>query len=244
MSSPLYAILDSVAAPSLSISRVDTVEMQVRQSIFEGQYLPGSPLRELSLARELSVSQATVREALQRLEHSGLVTRKANLGSSVTRLSPNDVRERVELRAMLEVLAATAAAKLMGEPEFAELERLLQALDSAVESNRYYESAQADLEFHRYIWHCSGNETLCRHLELLATPLFAFISILRSQGLQRLLTVVEAHAPLIAALRTGDSFQIQAAFTKVATSAYGAFVDNGHNRTVASAYGLLDSARR
>ena len=233
----------SVAATPAPISRVDAVEMQVRQGIFEGRYFPGSPLRELSLARELTVSQATVREALQRLEHSGLVTRKPNLGSTVTRLSPNDVRERVTLRAMLEVIAAMAAAKRMGESEFAELERRLHALDQAVESDRYYEAAQADLEFHRYIWQCSGNETLCRHLELLTTPLFAFISILRSQGLERLVTVVEAHAPLIAALRTVDAATIEAAFTKGATSAYGAFVENGHKRTVASAFGLMESER-
>ena len=36
-------------------------------------------------------------------------------------------------------------------------------------------AAQADLQFHRYIWQCSGNETICRHLELVTVPLFAFI---------------------------------------------------------------------
>jgi len=230
-----------VAANPVSSSRVDAVVTQLRQGVFEGRYPPGTPLRELVLARELSVSQATVREALQRLEHTGLVTRKPNLGSTVTRLSPKDVQERVELRAILEVQAAWQASRRMKETEFAELERRLETLDAAVAANSYYESAQADLEFHRYIWECSGNDTLRRHLELLVIPLFAFISILRSQGLERLVTVVEAHRPLISALESGNPERIRTEFEKGATSAYSLFIGNGPERVVLSAFGFLES---
>jgi len=200
-------------------------------------------LRELTLARELSVSQATVREALQRLEYTGLVTRKPNLGSTVTRLSPKDLRERVELRALLEVKAAEEAAVRMGEAEFAEMERRLAVLDAAVEDNRYYEASQADLEFHRYVWECSGNETLCRHLELLVIPLFAFVSILRSQGLERLVKVVEAHRPLVEALRSREAERIRAQFANGATSAYHLFLADGPERAVFAAFGYLEGAK-
>ena len=225
-----------------SSSRVSAVETQIRQGIFESRYLPGAPLRELTLARDLNVSQATIREALQRLEHSGLVTRKANLGSTVTRLSPKDIRERVELRALLEVKAALEASPRMSDAEFTELERRLETLDDAVARDRYYESAQADLEFHRYVWQCSGNDVLCRHLELLTVPLFAFISILRSQGLERLMSVVEAHQPLITALRSQDEGLIRETFQRAATSAYGSFVEDSSSRAVVSALGLLEAS--
>jgi DNA-binding GntR family transcriptional regulator len=214
--------------------------MRLRQGVFEGRFPPGAPLRELKLARELSVSQATVREALQRLEHAGLVTRKPNIGATVTRLSPKDVRERVELRSILEVKAAQAAAQRMSSAEFEELELRLSTLNAAVEANRYYESAHADVEFHRYVWQCSGDDTLCRHLELLVIPLFAFVAIMRSQGLERLVTVVEAHRPLISALRSGDPQQIQTEFERSATSAYTLFLGNGPERAVAAAFGFLE----
>jgi DNA-binding FadR family transcriptional regulator len=113
-----------------------------------------------------------------------------------------------------------------------------------VEKDRYYESAQADLEFHRYVWQCSGNEVLCRHLELLIVPLFAFISILRSQGLERLTSVVEGHRPLITALRSQDEGLIQETFQRAATSAYGSFMEDGRGRAVVSAFGLLDGSGR
>src|SRR5580704_5906244 len=95
--------------PKDKSSRASAVVAQLREEIMNGSRMPGAPLRELTLANELKVSQSTVREALQRLEHAGLVTRKANLGTTVTRLSPKDVRERVWLRLVLECLAADAA---------------------------------------------------------------------------------------------------------------------------------------
>ena len=200
-------------------------------------------MREMSLAREMNVSQATVREALQRLEHAGLVTRKPNIGTTVTRLSPKDVRERVALRAKLEIMAAEAAALRMTDADFAELERRLGVLGQAIAADNYYEAAQADLEFHRYVWHCSGNEMLYRLLELVAVPLFAFISILRSQGLQRLTAVVEAHSPLVEALRTRDAGRIRAAFQLGATSSYEAFLgDGGGEPNVAQVFGYLEPA--
>jgi DNA-binding GntR family transcriptional regulator len=58
------------------------------------------------LAADNEDSKATVREALQHLEHSGLVTRRENVGSLVTGLSPKDIRERLTLRVTLEVMAA------------------------------------------------------------------------------------------------------------------------------------------
>lgn len=233
-----------MATSASSASRVETVVMQLRQAVFEGRYPPGTPLRELTLARDLSVSQATIREALQRLQYTGLVTRTPNVGSTVTRLSVKEVKERVELRALLEVMAALEAAPKMGDVEFTELERRLAALDSAVGSDSYYEAAQADLQFHRYIWQCSGNETLSRHLELVTVPLFAFMSIVRSQGLEKLVNTVEGHLPLIEALRSGDAGRIRVEFEKGATSAYGRFLAPGQDHAVLSALGLLEPLQR
>ncbi|HXJ42118.1 MAG TPA: GntR family transcriptional regulator [Bryobacteraceae bacterium] len=223
-------------------SRVSEVALQLREAIYEGRHRPGAPLRELVLARELQVSQATVREALGRLEHEGLVTRRENVGTTVTRLSPRDIAERLNLRVMLEVFAARAAAERMTEQEFAELERRLDALGRSVESNRYFASAQSDLDFHRYVWQCSGNETLCGMLEQLVTPLFAFISVLRSHHLDRLPDVVASHRPLLEALRSRDAGRIREAFTRGVTASYEPFLGTGNPGLKAAAYGFLGAA--
>lgn len=215
---------------------------RLREAIFDGVYPPGANLRELRIAREFGVSQATVREALQQLEAAGLVTRQPNVGTTVTRLAPREVRERVELRALLEVQAAREAAARMGEEEFAELGRRLAALGSAIARNSYYEAAQADLEFHRWVWKCSGNETLCRILEQLTVPLLAFVSVLRANGLQHLADVTAAHEPLAAALRSGDQALIEGAFTRGATSSYEEFMELTPSSRRAQAFGMMEGA--
>lgn len=81
-------------------------------------------------------------------------------------------------------------------------------------------------------------------LEQITVPLFAFISILRSQGLERLTTVVEAHQPLIAALRSRDTQQIRTAFEIGATHSYRMFLEGRDEPAVASAFGLLNIQAR
>lgn len=220
-------------------SRSENTTALLRAAIFEGKYAPGTALREIRIAKELGVSQATIRESLQKLEHAGLVVRVPNIGTTVVRLTSKDVRERVELRAELEIRAAKLAAQRMGEEEYSELERRLQVLTAAVESDKHYEAAQADLAFHSYIWHCSGNQTLAAILEHLTVPLFAFVSLLRHSGFEHLPDVVASHEPLLEALRSGDAARIEVAFEQGATHSYRDFMDAGGASRRAFAFGLL-----
>jgi DNA-binding GntR family transcriptional regulator len=176
----------------------------IRNAIFSGELEPGDPIPELHVARQCRVSQTTVREALAKLEHAGLVRRVANRGSFVTKLSADEFREHIRLRLMLESLAAHDAALTITERDFSELDRLLGAIADAVESNDYFETAQADLEFHRFIWTKSGDSTLYRILDQLTAPLFAFASIRRRAGLEDLRRAVHSHQPISAALKRRD----------------------------------------
>jgi len=99
----------------------------------------------------------------------------------------------------------------MTEEHFTELGRRLDALGDAIARNAYFEEAQADLNFHRYIWERSGNRTLYRTLDQLAIPLFAFVSILRGASRQTLKDVVASHEGIVAALRRGDPETIREA---------------------------------
>jgi hypothetical protein len=64
---------------------------------------------------------------------------------------------------------------------------------------------------------------------------------MRSQGFEELSSVVAGHDPLIAALSSGDSRQIQAAFHRGATSSYERFLEGASPTVgVAQAFGYLD----
>ena len=199
----------------------------IREAIFAGQFAPGDALRELHLARELKVSQPTVREALLELEKHGLVVRIPNVGTTVTNLSSNEVREQIEVRLLLEKVAALKASERMTPTDYQELERRVALLATAVVANAYYESAQADLEFHRQIWACSGNRALARALDQIVIPLFAFVSILRSAVSQDLVRVMSSHTAIIEALRRRDHAAIEEVIGRHGQSSYQEFLNSG-----------------
>jgi DNA-binding GntR family transcriptional regulator len=208
-----------------------TVRAQVasalREAIFSGRIGLGEPLREMGLARELAVSQASVREGLHELEVAGLVVRTPNIGTRVTTLSSEEIRDRLQVRLALEVIAATAASGKLTASDYERMEELLRTLSDAVKRNAYYEASQADLGFHRFIWNASGKSILVRTLDQICAPLFAFTSILRSKGVHDLKQVVHSHEPIVAALRRGDPEEIRELFQGHLENSYDAFLNSG-----------------
>jgi DNA-binding GntR family transcriptional regulator len=156
--------LQPVRAESLSAQ----VAESIREAIFSGELRPGQVLRELGLARNMNVSQATVREALSHLEHYGLVVRTPNRSTSVTSLTREEIQNRASIWLTLEstIWDQTAAAS---SDLLADLNSILAAMqDSPVSAAR---------RFHARLWESTGNVVLMRILDQLTTPLFAFCRI-------------------------------------------------------------------
>lgn len=211
-----------------TVSLTEQAFEAVRHAIFTGQFLPGDPLREMHLARDLGVSQVVVREALVKLERLGLVVREANRGSFVTKLSRQEVSERTAVRVALEQMAFVAAAPNLAPDDSMILRRLSQDIEKEKADGRFFESAQFDFDFHSYVWRRANNDTLARHLEQVTVPLFAFISILRRSNLEGF----ETHRPpthdeLVDALETGHARQIKKAIREHLEFSYERFLQSG-----------------
>jgi GntR family transcriptional regulator, rspAB operon transcriptional repressor len=102
----------------------DAVYEQLKAAIVELRIPPGAPLREAEIAQGLSVSKTPVREALGRLEQDGLVTLNSFRSANVTDYTALDLQEIYELREIIEVAAARAAAESMSEKGLADLGRI------------------------------------------------------------------------------------------------------------------------
>ncbi|MFF3978009.1 GntR family transcriptional regulator [Streptomyces sp. NPDC001828] len=131
-----------------------------------GERVAGSPLNIGALSRELDVSQTPLREALARLEHTGLVRREALKGYRVAdALSDREIGKLFEARAVLEP-ALTLEAGLRTTPEFLEtlgaavdeLDHSASSADTRAEGFQHY--WRADDAFHRLIAAQSGNPFL------------------------------------------------------------------------------------
>ena len=223
-SSPLHAAGQPLLVDSL---RSQVAEI-LKEKIFAGKLRPGDALREMHLAREFNVSQATIREALLQLEQRGLAVRAANRGTTITKLSPQDVRDRLEVRLLLEPQACIKASARLTERDFAYLERLAAEIsrDYRTPNYNFYETSQIDFQFHRYIWQKSGSVILCSALEQTTLPLFAFIGLLREIGAEERRRG-DPHKPIIDALRSRKARQITRVVRQHFEKSYNHFIESG-----------------
>lgn len=87
----------------------------IRDGIINGEFAPGTRVRQEDLAERFRASRVPVREALRQLEYEGLVTIVANTGAWVSRLTLAECEEIYQMRERLEpLLLSFGAASLVG----------------------------------------------------------------------------------------------------------------------------------
>lgn len=97
-------------SPIVRISASDQIAQTLREAIVEGKLPTGELLRQDQIATQFRVSKIPVREALKRLEAERLVTFIPNRGAIVASLTPTEILQYIEIRALLEAHAAHLAA--------------------------------------------------------------------------------------------------------------------------------------
>ncbi len=176
----------------------------LKNLILSGDLKPGDRIVERRLAKSLGVGQATVREALQVLEHEGLVFKKANTASFVTQLGEKTVAEIVDIRMELEPKAFVLAQRRMTAATLNELADLISRIDAGIRENDYYGVSRTDLNFHQKVWSIAQNETLEKILARLCIPLFAYLMIMLSTSRSDLRDRVKSHQVLMDQLKRAD----------------------------------------
>ncbi|RLP09029.1 GntR family transcriptional regulator [Propionibacterium australiense] len=192
----------------------DEVYDAILEVLLAGQLPPASPLSIDGLAKSMSVSQTPVREALARLEHTGLVTREAHRGYRVAPpMSREQIAELVDARLVLEPSALHRA--MQRDPE-----TLLQSLNAAFATHkqwaarmaephaledpalvkRYFES---DWMFHQAILDHCGNRYLSRAVNSLSFSVHRMRQTLGTQ-VSDASFAIEEHSAILDAVATGD----------------------------------------
>ena len=132
--------------------------------ILDGTYPAGMQLKELSLAREFSVSQAPVREALRELEASSLVTCERFRGTRVRGADYQEMRESYELRGTLESRALELAMPCPPQV-LDELSAAFEQMKRGVAEGDHDHYIDEALAFHRILVAASGNRMFLRTWE-------------------------------------------------------------------------------
>ena len=171
----------------------------------EGLLLPGDRIVETELAAQLGVSRVPVREALRVLESQGIVVNEPYKGIRLTPVTPQRIDQLIEVRVALETTAALAAMRQgrNGAEQLAELERIVQEMETMAARNDVFGFATADTSFHRSFCGFAGNTVLSDMWEMLARQM-TIIFGLSALG-KPMPAIVEEHRTLIRVFASGDA---------------------------------------
>lgn len=200
----------------------ERVYRSILRQIARGEMQRGDRLRIEALAERLGVSPTPVREALSRLESTGLVVHPRNRGFHISpRLSAGQFDRLMDARELIEVGAIGLAAS-EGDPAFASsLHRALEEQEGAVQqfqtaatddagTDAAWAVIDADLEFHRVILEGSQNH----FVRLMADSLSGQSHRIRQSaehGVSDALEALAEHAAIVRAAQAGDRVAVESA---------------------------------
>src|SRR5215831_7913914 len=199
----------------------EEIAEQLRSLILNGQYPPGSKLPpERELSKRLRVNRASLREALKKLEHLGLVRIRQGDGTRVQNFmetggielvqhllplgggKPELIRDLLEFRRIFgRELARLAAAR--SSKDKVGLGRLNTIADKADHANGAAELFDLDFDFYVALAATSGNQVMLLLLNTVRDGVRNFMPML--SGLAGPGDMVRKHhRELIAAIERGD----------------------------------------
>ena len=162
---------EKVEPPTLKTKVADSIQ----NAVLDGSLSPGAHIVETRIAKELGVSQTTVREAVQDLANQGLLVRRVNRESIVRQLTSAEMEKLFRVRIDLEGLAVELAYPRVTE-------RSLEPLTGAIERMRHAAAAgnmpdfyRCDIEFHRLLSKLPENQFLERAMAPLTIGPIAFV---------------------------------------------------------------------
>ena len=132
----------------------------LKTEIIKGSLKPGNKLSEGKIAEQMGVSRTPVREALKELAAEGFVKMNPNQAVVVSNASVEDVQEVLQIRGVLEGLAARLATKMISEEEIKELEKYQKQMEYYTKKDDVLAFSEMDAEFHELILNVCGNNRL------------------------------------------------------------------------------------
>jgi len=153
--------------------------LRMRELLLRGEFRPGERIPEIPLAARLHVSRTPLRLVLHRLEQEGLVAARPTGGFVASEFSIRDIYDGIEVRGVLEGLAAKLAAERGTTPDaldeihrcLARIDRLIQTWTSGTDALAKYIALNA--RFHALVVDLAQSPMVRRAVDRAAALPFA-----------------------------------------------------------------------
>ena len=184
----------------------DKVYASVLQDIISGEYTTDSVISEKSLADKLSVSKATVREALVSLCSEGVLQSVPRLGYVVVRFTDENLKDILEYRTMLECGCLEKSFENITSTKLRHLEGILESEFMFLSSEDPRGYWGRTLNFHLTLASFAENEYIYGHLDnALNTSMRAYLQLYWDRWRERgFLEPSRLHAQIVEAIRARD----------------------------------------
>ena len=133
---------------------------QLKHAIITGQISAGSRIVETAYAEQLHISRTPLREALQKLEHDGLVEYIPHHGVIVKAFTISDIEEIFIIRNSMMMLLLPSIVQNARPEKLEELDEVLRVMDTALERDDIDALAQYNRKFHKGLEHISDKHRI------------------------------------------------------------------------------------
>jgi len=172
-------------------SQIERVVTELRGRILSGRLPAGTRVVELQFTQDLQVSRTPLRIALGELEKEGLLERLPTRGFRVRAFTLDQIADAVDVRGVLEGMAARLAAERGLDREVSErlhacLEIGQNLVDEALRKGNGVNALQwseLNLSFHGLVVLASGNDALASTLNFVSRIPMAGANALTLQGM-------------------------------------------------------------
>jgi DNA-binding GntR family transcriptional regulator len=180
------------------VSKTDLVAALIRELVITGGLAAGEQLRQRDLAQRFGVSQTPVREAMRRLESEGLLVCDTHRGFTVVTPDDGRVEENFQIRAALESLGASLAARKIDAGGLARLRDLNDRMRALDDDDPGY--AELNREFHFTVYEYARSPLLLSLMRLLWASLHGGPRVSRTHA-----ESARQHDEILAALADADA---------------------------------------
>lgn len=188
--------------PRKSLSSI--VVERLKEKILTGELREGEQLRQDAIASEFQISRIPVREALSHLAAEGLITIVANRGAVVSALSPDEIMQLFEARAVMECYMLRCALPNMKEEDFQHAEDILRQYEQSLEKDSEVKSwGRWNWSFHSALYAAANRPVMMSFLKTLNVNCdrYTRLHLVVTRDLHR---AGQAHRELLKACRTRD----------------------------------------
>lgn len=198
----------------------NNIYLELKHKILNFELKPGETISELELSKKYNVSRTPIKTVFTKLQNDNLILIKKNVGTYITKMSPEKIKTLLEFRELVERSVVIDNIEKFDEVLFLELElivakqRKLVSTQSDINSKLQLEFLNLDNEFHKVIFKYCDKENLWDLLEVYQADYarYRFLASASTEG--AIAKKIEEHAKLLKFIKNQDLDKLKEKYNK------------------------------